>query len=148
MATVIGCALVGLGLFLGLRAQAPPTPSADPPRSTPPPARSIALSPEEVPEALRVTVTAQVSAALDALRPRILAECWEPALAKKAEPRAAEYILRLTFDAAGKEILRGVTDVRGSSRGDVGQCLRQMQMNLSIPPPGAYVPIDIRLTLP
>jgi hypothetical protein len=172
---LLGCALIGAGLFFGLRERpvaAPPTPAAAeateepdaPPRPAPsapsapaaPPATQaalpipagFALGPPAAPKAIQEAATKDATAALEALRKKLVKACWAPAVAKEPTPARSKYLYQMTFDPSGKEIARGISETRDESRPDVARCLREQPMGLTIPPPGAVVAVDVTLHLP
>lgn len=157
-------ALVGAGLYFGLRERpvlAPlPEPSASaapalPPAAPPTVAPTEAVTPEP-PAAAPGPVSPEVitkasedaARALEKAKKKLSDACWKPALAETPEPKTARYLFNLSFDARGKEIARGVTELRDESRADVGQCLRAQPIGLEIPPPGAIIAVSIALEFP
>jgi hypothetical protein len=167
-AVVIGSGLIGLGLYFGLRASAPaPIPSSSTPvlmtATSQPPAASTApagsseparptaagtagsLS-QEVVERVKKSAT---EALLAEKKAKFLPRCWEPALAREPQPATSKYLFELSFDADGRENVRGIHEPRGESRGDVGQCMREIPMGIRITPaPGAPVMVSVELTFP
>jgi hypothetical protein len=75
-------------------------------------------------------------------------ECWDPAIARAADPATANYVYDLTFDAAGNEISRGINETRGESRADVGVCLSQHFASLRVHPPGQQVHVLVTVAFP
>lgn len=168
---VVGCALIGLGMYLGLRERAAPTPL--PPASQPSGhaaghgATSQSLSPQgpspQAPSpqqaspqsptpaatadqaaAEKAALAALASVKKDTLTPR----CWEPALKKAPEPAKAKFKLDVSFDAQGKQIMSGLHELREAPRLDVAACLRENPITLSIPAPGAVVRLELPLDFP
>jgi hypothetical protein len=102
-----------------------------------------------VPAEVKTKVEERATKALEAERATFVKTCWEPAIKAKPTPATSKYIFNMTFDGAtGKEIGRGISELRGESRPDVGQCLRGLAMGLVIQPPGANVNVDVTITLP
>jgi hypothetical protein len=93
-------------------------------------------------------VEADALKSLEAKRAELVKTCWDPSFKKNPNPAKAKYLFSLSFDPAGKEIARGISDVRGMERADTGQCLRSQPMGLTVAPPGAYVGVEIELILP
>lgn len=174
-AILAGSAIIGTGLFLGLRSRAPEAPVALPspigaagPTQTSPspqlapgapgaaapgqaeaPGQAAALAAPAGPtDELKQKVARHATEALEAKRKDLVKECWAPAAKANPEPALARYSFNVTFDAEGTEIARGISDVRGFERPDVGQCLRQQPLGLRIPPPGVSVMVDVPFTLP
>lgn len=182
LSILIGSAIIGAGLYFGLRERAAEPSSAPaemasawpaagggaPPVTSGPaplmPAASshqpimgqptmaqptLAQPPLAVPDAeLRQRVAADAQAALTAARARLRETCWTPALAKEPLPATSRYVFDLTFDAAGTEIARGISEVREASRSDVAQCLRSLPMDLHVAPPGANVGVQVTVAFP
>jgi hypothetical protein len=153
-AILLGSAMIASGLYFGLQRRGPEpaaAPAAAPPAG--PPQRPAApagagLAPPPVSSGLRAQVQAAAAAALEQKRAELVQACWEPSFKKSAEPPQAKYIYNMTFDPAGKEIARGISEVRGMERSDTGQCLRSMPLDLRVPPPGAHVGVHVELMLP
>lgn len=171
-AIVVAGGLVGLGLFMGLRAGAP-APGAAPTgapqgleltaRASAPVAEASATgAPVAAPSATAdASVTAKKGspekavaeakvAALAQWRGKLKTACWDPLVAKTAEPKTSTHRLVLGFDASGKEVARGVSDVRDKpSRTDVGACLRtQTPTPISVAAPGEPLQVEVELTFP
>lgn len=101
------------------------------------------------PPEVQSKVVAQAAKAIEAMKPTFLKTCWEPAVKQAPEPAKAKYNFNMTFDGkTGKELSRGISELREMSRGDVGQCLRRLPLSLSVDPPGMNVNIDLPLDLP
>ncbi len=169
-AILVGSVVVALGLYWGLRASGtadeptaaagPSAPGGEPlpaaTRSAPGPRPSTeklpglqassATSGDRLP--LRSQVELAATQALESKRAAWVKACWDPSFAKNPEPSKAQYILDMTFDATGKEISRGINEVRGYERGDTAMCLREQPMDLTIDPPGANVRVRLELALP
>lgn len=166
-AVVAGCGLIGLGLYFGLRASAPAAPVASAPvhvtaaahapaPDTAPLASSaspigVAPSPSAAssPEALQRARDAAKAALLAEKKATFLARCWEPALKREPTPATSKYVFDLAFDPEGREVARGISELRGESRPDVGQCLREVPMGLRLtPPPGANLDVSVEISFP
>ena len=162
-AIVASGALIGAGLFFGLRAgpshEAPSaapssvepvhsqspladTPGAEPssPPAPPPPGRPS--------RELEDAVQKQAREALEKHRARIVAECWDPSFKKDPTPPKASFVLRFMFDSKGQAFVTGAGAPPEASRADVSQCLRDMKLPLSVRPPGMEVGVQLELTLP
>ncbi len=149
-------ALVGIGLFFGLRREAPPataptvalpsptmavpaergdvasTGRPAEPQPTAPPARVDPASGVSVPGSKAADEAAEKAVA--AYKKKVLLpKCWEPAIAKQPTPAKAKYKLSLAFDGAGKEIGRGLSEDRSAARPDVADCIRALPMALELP---------------
>jgi hypothetical protein len=118
-----------------------PRPLARPPEpAAPPPAPS--------PGASREVVAQQAGKALDAQRAILVKRCWEPAVAKTPEPKTIRYVLNLSFDAAGRQIGRGIIEDRETARIDVTRCVGENLPPLEVPAPGAVISVEVPFSLP
>jgi len=164
-------ALIGLGLFFGLRREADgPAPSVPatlvPSASTTP---SLPLGPGPIQTATSQTATSQplaptatattavdkkaiaaeLKTALDQHKKMIVEQCVAPSLAKKPTPDHVNLSFNISVDANGKQVARGVSEDRETSRADVTQCVQSRLPALSIAPPGAAVFVEgVAWTLP
>lgn len=159
VAIVAAGALIGLGLFFGLRARpdaagAPPTslpamslpapvvlgpgPVAAPSITTP--TVSQPAPPTSVVDTK--TVAAGLKAALDQHKKMIVDECVTPALAKKPTPAKVNLTFNFSLDANGKQLARGISEDRETSRPEVTQCVQTKLPALSIAAPGSNVFVD------
>jgi len=150
LAILAGSSLCALAIYFGLRAQSPvvaPAPGASAgnapsasgaARQRPPPARASSGTDT-------AAIRASAEAALSQLKPELQKVCWQGS----ERPERARFIFQSTFDADGKEIARGISDVRGFEAPNVGTCLRRQPLDLRFePPPGRRVRVDVTLDLP
>lgn len=144
--TLVAAVIIAAGVYLGLRDRGGPD-RGDPPPAPPAPPRPSPAAPPPRPPA-HAAAGANAARALEGVKPDLIQKCWNPALARAPEPATARYLFDLTFDAAGKEIARGISEPRGESRADVGVCLRALPIGLAIPPPGENVRVEAVLVLP
>jgi hypothetical protein len=161
-AILIGSAVIAAALFFGLQQRHDPHPDERP--QAPPPAsgavseaaaRPRARAPEPAapppapsPGASREVVTQQAGKALGAHRAALVKRCWEPAVAKAPEPRTIRYVFNLAFDAAGREVARGVIEDRETARIDVTRCVGENLPPIEVPPPGAVISVEVPFSLP
>lgn len=147
-AIVVGSAIIGLSLYLGLREglrrePVAPAPNAGPspaPQATPTPPVSRAEPPAD--RAFR-----QAQAALDALRPGLVKTCWTPPLA--GEPAAILLTYDITFAADGSILVLGISEQQDAYRTSVAECVRrQPRPVLPIDPPGEGVHVVLGLPMP
>jgi hypothetical protein len=143
---VAGSTIVAAGLFFGLRDRAAPSGAVvagpgGPPTSVAPPVTQVRAD-------LSAWAADEASKALEAQKPDLLRSCWDPALEKAPTPSTSRYHYSVSFDPTGKQIAQGISEVMGDSRGDVAACLRARPMTLVIPPPGAFVSVDVRVSFP
>ncbi|WP_438011417.1 hypothetical protein WME89_23875 [Sorangium sp. So ce321] len=169
-AILLGSLIIAAGLYFGLQQ---PVPSAPPPASAearaasarapaapaeapasagtpsqPIPRPAAAAPSSALPSELYERVAADAASALEARRPLFVKQCWEPSLKKNPTPARARYLFNMTFDESGKEIARGISEVRGMDRPDAAHCLRMIPLGIGVPPPGARVAVEVELTLP
>ena len=175
LSIVVGCSIIGVGLYMGLHSPSQPGASAPAsqlaggpaatemrPTSLPsstgvsPPAVATAAGAPGFPAIPPVQgVPAEVQAAAErSARDALLAEkkttlipkCWQPALQKVPQPAVAKYQLDVMFDAQGVQIGRGLHEDRSAMRPDVANCISEQPMTLRLsPPPG--IPIHMLLPL-
>ncbi|AKT43849.1 hypothetical protein [Chondromyces crocatus] len=160
-AILVGCTIIGAGVFFGLRSQPPsPVPSALPqasasapspqtgPAAQPPSVPGLGLAPAPVPPAVRQQVVDEMRKQLERQRPDLVKTCWTPFAQKQPEPPKAKYLFNSTFDSSGKEIARGISEVEGMERPEAGHCLRSRPMDLQVSPTGHYVGVEVEFFLP
>lgn len=126
LAIVVAGAFIGVGLYV----------------------RPAAAPPPKDESAARTRAVAEAVAFVEAQRADMIRACWEPSVAKAAEPARIHLTFGLTFDKDGKEIGRGINEYRDAFRADVAQCLRAMNKPAQISPPGVTVAVDVDLFLP
>jgi hypothetical protein len=120
---------------------APPAPKAAEPPPSPAPPRAV--TPELV-----ARVTESTRREIEKLRPYIVSRCW-PEAGLAGGRQSARVILKITFDARGREIARGVSEDRSAPAGEFGSCLLKLEgTSLSIDPPGANVGVSLPVTFP
>jgi hypothetical protein len=158
-AIVLAGALVGLGLYLGLRqgagrdvAQVPVAPTMPvPAAAAPEPVPLHSAVPPEPPGIASDTqerVDLAVANALAARHSAFVERCWKPSVAQSTEPASQVFRVRMLFDAKGRKTDHAVSDAPDPRRADVADCLRKLDIELSIPPPGEMVGSQRELTLP
>lgn len=91
---------------------------------------------------------ALATAALEKHRAMMVAKCVSPAMAKQPTPPQVKLTFNLTFDAQGKQLMRGIAEDRATSRAEVTQCVTDQLPALEIPPTGANVYVEVPWTLP
>ncbi len=159
VAIVAAGALIGVGLFLGLRTRhdAPSEAPTGAPAASP--LAPIALGPgptaaasttaptvsQPAPATSAVdtkTVTAALKAALDQNKKMIVDECVTPSLAKKPTPAKVNLTFNFSVDANGKQLARGISEDRETSRPEVTECVQRKLPALSIAAPGTNVFVE------
>jgi len=163
-AILLGGAMIGVGLIVGLqRGEPPQVPSAPPAPSLgtqgPPaqPSPELALQPATTratpqapapPTVPRDEVARQVAKALDAHRADLVERCWKSAHAKAPQPPSVKFVFNYTFNSEGHQLARGVSEDRATARPDVTACVLSALPALSIPPPGVTASLDVPFSLP
>lgn len=154
-------AMIGAGLFLGLRSrpvitEAPPEPppvitpyepeAAPPSSASPEPAPPAA---EELPSAeLREKVTEQAVKALKKHHARIVEECWKPSFKKDPKPAKVTIPLRFIFTAEGTIQAFGVGQLAEPSRAGLSGCIHDLKLPVTVPPPGQVTAVQVNMKLP
>ena len=159
-AILVGSCVIGIGLYFGLRGRDAPHPGTAPDTAksatdarSAPAASPIGLRrpPVESVEQSGTTtdvVAERAAAAILAKRGAIVERCWIPALARQPQPARARWVFNITFGADGKQITRGVEEVRDAARSDVTACMSEVLGVLEIPPPGSNAHVDVPFELP
>jgi len=147
---LVGSGIIAAGLFFGLRARPSATVTATAtldrgsatPAPTPPPA------PSSDPSIVKKAV-ADIAAAIQAEKVKtFVPKCWTPLVAKQPQPATSRLVISTSFNAEGKEVIRGVSEERGKSRADVAGCVRDLPIGLTIPAPGVIVNAEIPVEFP
>ncbi len=106
----------------------------------------------ERPEASRVTprdvVAAQAIEALSYHLSSLRARCYDPTVSGQRPRPTLRFTLDVTFDPAGTQIMRGITEDRERPPGAVTQCVIDHLPPLLVPPPGQVVMVEIPLNFP
>jgi hypothetical protein len=123
------------------RALSPPLPAAG--RTAPRPLQRPAASPEVVGLA-----TEGARGQLESARASLVSQCW-PGGPLGRGPEKTRLTFHLTFDAAGREVARGIAEDRGAPAGAFASCLRRLPAGtLTIPAPGARVGVRVAMSFP
>ncbi|GMV44597.1 MAG: hypothetical protein AMXMBFR64_63130 [Myxococcales bacterium] len=105
--------------------------------------------PPASPEVQSAVLSAAVEALGDLKADDMVPRCWVPSLAAAPEPARSTYSVQITFDAEGREIARGVSELRDTdSRSDVANCIGRSVLTLRVPPPGQTVSVVVPLHFP
>ena len=155
-AILIGSVIIAAGLYFGVQRSAAPPRAPVVEASSPVPVPVPAAAPSVVmaqvgttaQTALRRRVEADALKALEARRAEFVARCWEPSRRKNPSPPVAKYVFAMSFDESGKEIARGISEVRGMDRPDAAQCLRMLPLGIDVPAPGVHLGIEVPMLLP
>lgn len=98
--------------------------------------------------ALDSEVHAAAMKALEAAKPAIIRDCWEPSFAENPEPAQIKLGFSLSFRKSGKMVASGVIEDREARRPDMFDCLAAAAHALEIPPQPTDVTTQIEFTLP
>lgn len=124
-------------LFVACDRTEAPAPPAPAPSASPSPARLSAADVKRLRQHLQ--------AALLAEKPGFVKRCYR---AEPAGPPQVKLVFDVLFDAEGREIGRGVREVRGMDRAEVASCIRQEPLGLRIPAPGRQLSLQVAILLP
>ena len=134
-------ALIGAGLYLGLRERTQATVPA--PRAEPTGSAAVATKPDAA------QLQRQVETAFEARRAEWKRVCFDPIVAKAPTPPTSTHSISISIDASGTEVLRAINDVRGATRLDVASCLREQPfVPIRIAPPGEPYSTTLTIELP
>jgi hypothetical protein len=143
-------AVVAIAFVLGRGTLDPPSraPTAGAPmeagRSS---ARAARSEVRELPSEVEARVHHEVRAAIERLRPQVVARCW-PSDGLPGGRRETTVTYDVTFDPAGREVARGVL-AEGEAPAAFGECLRRLETtSLSVSPTGNYVSLRFPVTYP
>jgi len=146
----IGTPMLAVGLFgaatvpMGCGAPTPEVAAKRPAASEP----AIGQRPEAPRVTPRDVVATQAIEALSYHRSTLRARCYEPTFAGQTPPPSLRFTLDVTFDPAGTQITRGITEDREPPPGAVTQCVIDHLPPLLVPPPGQVVMVEIPLKFP
>lgn len=148
---VLASVIISLGLYFGLRRpEAGPTPpqaAVDAsPKVAPVPVQGPATPPPRPALPSEEQLRAEVAAHVEAAKPRWKVACWDTA--DPATRKPGRYISILAFDAEGQVDISGITEIRGGSDSNVGQCLRLQVSTFKISAPGRNVSFEIPFEIP
>jgi len=141
-------ALIGTGLYLGLRHRSPeqPAPSARP--AAPAGAATAAAPPaSRRPAATAKDVARQAADALEPHRRALVQACW-PEKGEGQRAGQARYVWNFTFNAEGRQVTRGLAEDRSNPHLGTASCLTQKLPPIEVPPPGRTVYVEVPFQLP
>jgi hypothetical protein len=143
LATVTAAAALPVGAYL-MHHGAGARPTLAPNVTLAPAATSAPHSPAMGPaQAARAGARALFAAKRD-----FASKCWAPQSAARPQPAGSRHRVRETFDGAGKEVRREVLDLPGESRADVGDCLRDLPLELHTESSGVPATVEVTLAFP
>lgn len=109
----------------------------------------MALLPPGAPAAVQAAANKAAAEAIAEMKKTVfLPKCWQPSVAKAADPPKVKFVYEVTFNPEGAQIARGINEDRAGYRQDVSACLNALPMDLKIPPPGTNVRVSLPLELP
>ena len=155
-AILLAGALIGAGLYFGLRGSESASARGDPIRSAAAETTGEAGAarrpqPQQVPPAItpdRAATTVSAMKEIERSRAAVVEKCIRPALAKFPGLSKLKFHFNITFDAEGHQIARGLVDDRETARFGVGPCVSDAVPTLLVPPPGGSVFLELDWTLP
>lgn len=158
---LLGSIFIAIGLFLGLSERSapietPPQPGQRQSEAAVEPevpqtyAPTRQQEPTNPPQDVYVVAEKQIIAALaEAKTSLFIPKCWTPIVEQTPEPAQSHYSINMTFNAAGVEIARGISELRDTdSRPDVANCLRLLPIGLKIVAPHTTVAVTLPLDFP
>lgn len=89
-----------------------------------------------------------VEGALAAQREKLVTTCWQPTGTKAPALISARYMVRLSFDASGKQSSKGLLLPIGATRIELTACIARTLSPLTIAPQDAGVTLEVPLNLP
>jgi len=143
IAIVIAGALLGTGIYLGLRGDQKSARVA-----LDPAANGASTAPSPRPAVSEEALTKEVVSALEGSRATLRTTCWEPAAQVRPTPAQARLTFEFTFAADGTQIGRGVREDRHASRPDVTACVLALLPPIRVQPPGANARVEVSFALP
>ena len=135
-AIVLAGALIGMGLYFGLR-------SRD--RLANPAASSARTS---FPQPAQLSTERFAAALLEYHRPELVKRCWPGQGVGARSPGPATMRIDVTFGPDGTQVARGFLEDRGASQPELTACIQRALPPLRVPPPGVSVRVELPLTLP
>ncbi|MCA9598090.1 MAG: hypothetical protein KC776_32480 [Myxococcales bacterium] len=148
LAVLGGGALIGLGLYFGLRERPPP---ADATSAKALPAANTAPAPPEPSELhqrSKEAVQLALKSELDRRHAALVDHCWKPLAAKDPDPASAKLSWNGTIGASGKPVAYGVSEHRDAYRAGLAECVQKDLLSLQVPPPGSSVQVSVDIQLP
>lgn len=148
--------LVGAGVFWGLKtrtetsprnpaAAVPNSAAVGAPRALAGPAVPAAVAP---PAPTSDEVQLEVAAQLAAARPAILAKCWDAKAAREQGVVGVRYVLDLTIDPAGTQVMRGMSAGQDASVPSIDTCVGEALPTFTANTGGVTRHFNVTLTLP
>jgi hypothetical protein len=150
-AIIAAGALIGLGVFFGLRERAPQA-NSDPAKyqvTSPITSVNQQRAPPVVDMmAVQQGVSEQISQILDAKKDALRNTCWKSAVAADQSVKPARWVFNFTFGPDGKQIVRGIAEQRGTGSAELTQCVTSALVPFEVKPPGVVTSVDVPFQLP
>jgi hypothetical protein len=142
IAILAGSVIIAAAILIGLRRapEAPlPQPAAPSSAPAPPPAK---------PQVDREAVAKEVDAALSRVRKALADKCVPKGVTPTSDAPLFKCVFDFTFDAEGRQIVRGILVDRATMRPEMTPCVTENLPPLSITPRGQSVRIEAPFALP
>ncbi len=124
VAILLAGGLIALGLYIGVRERTSRlAAAAQPVVGAPPQPARPQLQPPRRSRPSRTTTAARLKEAVAALRPTMREKCWLPVTKDASAPLHWSATFTFSFDAAGKQLSRGVRERRSSSPVAIANCV-------------------------
>jgi hypothetical protein len=115
--------------------------------ATPTPPAVGQLSESEAKE-LRDRVKTDAAAAIEKHRSSLRKGCWDETAKQHPEAKQSNFVWNITFDAAGKQVARGIVEEREHAVPGVSACISDALPVLEVPAPGKSVMVEVPFSLP
>jgi hypothetical protein len=146
-----GGALIGLGLYMGLRSRSP---APDAPVITPAATVAAGAAPEQavpassIPRPSAASTRDAVASAIDKRRKALVDTCWRPLAAKAEEPSSVKLTWSGTIGPDGKSAAYGISEHREGLRPGLAECVQHELLTLEVPAPEKSTEISVEFELP
>lgn len=170
---VIAGALVGAGVFFGLRDRPAPAPAQEPttlsaagitvaPLATggatagatagaaagAAPTEPVRTPPPGVTPELQARVDRQTAEAFAREKARLVRECWEPSVKANPQPASLTLRVRVLFEGGGTATDVAVAPPDAESRRDVAECIRKAPPAIRVEPGGTMMGTQLSIAFP
>lgn len=136
-AILLGSGLLAVAVLVGL-ARLQPAPDSSPLPVVSP----VAAPVQSAPVLAREVVTQHASEALTYQRAALRGRCPVPPGERHL------FVLNVTFDGQGVEVMRGIHEDRQNPKSSLAQCIAGVLTPIRVPAPGAVIMVEVPLSLP